>query len=173
LADLFHTACLEKLYSALPDFTAPLGYTCPTCSIPIWTDKETPIASQVRLKLGSAPWAKRIASMTASVNGNAGETIGIGYSQPVPNTTVAPPDAILNMPRKQASSMQLDADDDKYSKASDSSWMELFRPRGRMTAKRIIIYLLIIAFVLGGMKYSQNGKVMRSSGRSADWDEEE
>ena len=77
-ADIFHDACLASYAAALPEHTAPAGYTCPTCSVPILPadNVASPVAVALRAALRNAPWARRflgdVPSDAASADGSKG-----------------------------------------------------------------------------------------------------
>ena len=60
--DLFHWSCLNDYCHSLPPNTAPDGYTCPTCHSCIFPPSNlvSPVADQVRQKLSTVNWAKRL-----------------------------------------------------------------------------------------------------------------
>jgi len=57
---VFHWTCLNKYCSTLPPNTAPAGYTCPDCNIPIFPSSSTPspIYMVLKKKLATTEWAR-------------------------------------------------------------------------------------------------------------------
>lgn len=39
VTDVLHVDCLEKHLESFPPYTAPAGFVCPTCSVPLWPPK--------------------------------------------------------------------------------------------------------------------------------------
>lgn len=58
--DVFHWACAESKYRALPRTTAPAGYQCPSCASPVFPPSNlvSPVADVLREKLAGVNWAR-------------------------------------------------------------------------------------------------------------------
>lgn len=58
--DLFHLECINAKCNMLPEYTAPAGYTCPTCKKAIIPADNiaSPLASIIRVKLADSKWAQ-------------------------------------------------------------------------------------------------------------------
>lgn len=58
--DVFHWACAEAKYRALPRTTAPAGYQCPSCATPVFPPSNlvSPVADELREKLAGVNWAR-------------------------------------------------------------------------------------------------------------------
>jgi len=59
--DIVHWDCLNNWARALPETTAPAGYNCPICNQMCLFPKknqESPIADQLRSKMGEVNWAR-------------------------------------------------------------------------------------------------------------------
>ncbi|KAI8424927.1 hypothetical protein MSG28_006839 [Choristoneura fumiferana] len=57
---VFHWACTEAKYRALPRTTAPAGYQCPSCATPVFPPQNlvSPVADVLREKLAGVNWAR-------------------------------------------------------------------------------------------------------------------
>ncbi|XP_049877994.1 zinc finger protein-like 1 homolog [Pectinophora gossypiella] len=57
---VFHWACAEGRYRALPRTTAPAGYQCPSCATPVFPPPNlvSPVADELRAKLAGVNWAR-------------------------------------------------------------------------------------------------------------------
>ncbi|KAJ0173549.1 hypothetical protein K1T71_010698 [Dendrolimus kikuchii] len=57
---VFHWACAESKYRALPHTTAPAGYQCPSCTSPVFPPPNlvSPVADVLREKLAGVNWAR-------------------------------------------------------------------------------------------------------------------
>ncbi|KAI2805503.1 Zinc finger protein-like 1 [Blomia tropicalis] len=59
---IFHMECLNNYASQLPSNTAPAGYVCPTCTIPIFTSLsgsvKSPVALALEKSLSGIAWAR-------------------------------------------------------------------------------------------------------------------
>ncbi|GBP70054.1 Zinc finger protein-like 1 [Eumeta japonica] len=57
---VFHWACAEGRYRALPHTTAPAGYQCPSCATPVFPPPNlvSPVADVLRVKLAGVNWAR-------------------------------------------------------------------------------------------------------------------
>ncbi|XP_061721744.1 zinc finger protein-like 1 [Cydia pomonella] len=57
---VFHWACTEARYRALPRTTAPAGYQCPSCATPVFPPQNlvSPVADVLREKLAGVNWAR-------------------------------------------------------------------------------------------------------------------
>nr|XP_049704746.1 zinc finger protein-like 1 homolog isoform X2 [Helicoverpa armigera] len=57
---VFHWACAEARYRALPRTTAPAGYQCPSCATPVFPPPNlvSPVADELREKLAGVNWAR-------------------------------------------------------------------------------------------------------------------
>ncbi|XP_059053321.1 zinc finger protein-like 1 homolog [Achroia grisella] len=57
---VFHWACAESRYRALPETTAPAGYQCPSCATPVFPPSNlvSPVADVLREKLAGVNWAR-------------------------------------------------------------------------------------------------------------------
>ena len=59
-SDMFHQECLNLYGQQMPPTTAPAGYICPKCTIPIFSfnsDKNSPVASLLTQLLSNYAWA--------------------------------------------------------------------------------------------------------------------
>ncbi|XP_071657619.1 zinc finger protein-like 1 [Patagioenas fasciata] len=58
--DVFHWGCVWGRARSLPPHTAPAGHRCPTCGGPLFPppNLEGPVATALRTRLSSAPWAR-------------------------------------------------------------------------------------------------------------------
>lgn len=57
---VFHWACVESKYRALPRTTAPAGYQCQSCASPVFPPPNlvSPVADVLREKLAGVNWAR-------------------------------------------------------------------------------------------------------------------
>ena len=60
ISDVFHWNCLNTYCRQMPGYTAPAGYTCPTCSYCIFppSNLSSPIGEALRAQLGQVNWAR-------------------------------------------------------------------------------------------------------------------
>jgi len=127
--DLFHTACVDKQCSAMPETTALAGYTCVTCQAPLIPPENAsgPIAQRLRSVYADTAWMRRI---TASLRHPTATTTSL-VSPVKPTTAVAHEVAIPMQPlsghQQHPQRRASDADDDKYSRRQPS-WMTSMNP---------------------------------------------
>lgn len=62
MSDILHLECLNNYACHLPLNTAPAGYVCPICTIPIFSftpgTVKSPVASLLEQSLANFPWAR-------------------------------------------------------------------------------------------------------------------
>lgn len=58
--DVFHWSCLNDLAARLPLHTAPAGYQCPTCQVPVFppANLASPVADLLKEQLSTVNWAR-------------------------------------------------------------------------------------------------------------------
>lgn len=78
LLDVLHLECLNNYASQLPPNTAPAGYVCPICTMPIFSftpgSTKSPVGSQLEKTLADYPWAREgigLGLMDSKVQTNA------------------------------------------------------------------------------------------------------
>lgn len=67
--DLFHRSCLDQYATAMPDHTAPSGYTCPACGTVLIPPENaaSPVSTNVRQIFRTSAWAKPILGIQEAV----------------------------------------------------------------------------------------------------------
>ncbi|KAH9271675.1 hypothetical protein BASA83_006043 [Batrachochytrium salamandrivorans] len=176
--DLFHVACINEHCAALPEHTAPAGYACTICSVPIipaensgssiakniWATFKTERWSQHILpkKIGGLGLGAGAGSRSMELETNGNHRIGDGITNnslaviPLDKHHISgiAPSAQFSDSRINRKSSQLriaiDPDDKKHKRKASSFFgsFDHLLPKGRLTFRKTITYVLLVIVLI-------------------------
>ncbi|KAI9357980.1 hypothetical protein DFJ73DRAFT_957867 [Zopfochytrium polystomum] len=174
--DVFHLKCLNNKCDQLPEHTAPAGYACPDCNLPIIppNNVSTPLAELVRASFANAKWAQNI--LPKKLPTPVGETrpdpalpppavpaspqpatsVAVNIADAQPASSVKPTPSRLDssdtvsparkLTNKPSQSGLRDGDDDKYGRKRDSG-LRVCQLKGRWFSARRLTILVVVLLI--------------------------